>query len=557
MFRMLFASASNKPGRWLFCVAAAMAFFAGVVAAQEPVTITLEPSPVAWSIVAALVLIIIILLGILLGVVNKSLGKEVILKTGVKKTVEDSYARKIRSDYQVKQALLDKKIDQVRQRFSMVMMRVKNLLDTLDPDQLFKAISSLMETDVGASRYIVFLIDPARNELYPFRWQGYSDSSVEHYAMSAERAHVLTYTLKRKQTVYRGGATSDVELRKLLECEPALNTLVAIPLISQNKNYGVVHIAAFSDGHSEIDESETRFLSALPTFIGGALSNADIFVQTREELTSAKQVSEHEIAEKRRLHEIFSRYASAELIENLLKNPEKIDLGGVNKTAAIMFTDIAGFTSFSSRMNPKEVVLLMNEYLSRMTEVILNYQGEIDKFIGDAIMARFGVLSDLPYPAKNAVEAACAMLEELERLSAEWAARGLDGFNIRIGIATGEVLAGNIGSSRRQEFTVMGSTVNLASRLENLNKELGSRILIDENTFLQLPRGLKHNRRENVRIRGLDTPVTVYEILEQVKTGKVVSIQPKLDQLASRNNLPNSDIAQPSTPSNATIKPDQ
>ncbi|KAF1080426.1 MAG: Adenylate cyclase [Candidatus Rifleibacterium amylolyticum] len=508
------------------------------VYAEEPLALTVEPSPIAWSVVAALVVVIIILLGVLLGVLNKSLGQEVRIKATVKKTVEDSYARKIRSEYQAKQAILDKKIEQVRQRFTMVMLKVKNLLDTLNHDELFKAISSLIEVDIGASRYIMFLIDPQKNELYPFRWQGYADSAVEKFAMAVDNAHVITYALKRKQTIYRAAATSDIELRKLLEREPVSDTLVAIPLVSQDKNYGVVHIAMFADGHTEIDDNEIRFLSTLPTFIGGALANADIFVQTREELTSAKQVTEHEIAEKRRLQEIFSRYTSAELIDNLLKDPDKIDLGGVNRFASILFSDIAGFTSFSSRLSPKEIVVLMNEYLSRMTEVILNYQGEIDKFIGDAIMARFGVLSDLPYPAKNAVEAACAMMEELENLSSEWATRGLQGFNIRVGIATGEVLAGNIGSSRRQEFTVMGTTVNLASRLETLNKELGTRILVDEVTFAQLPRGIKHQKRENVRIRGLDTPVTIYEILEQVKPAKIVSIQPKLDQLASRGSQP-------------------
>jgi len=258
-------------------------------------------------------------------------------------------------------------------------------------------------------------------------------------------------------------------------------------------------------------------------------------VQTREELTSAKKLTEQEIAEKRRLQEIFSRYTSAELIDNLLKNPEKIDLGGVNKNASILFSDIVGFTAFSSKLSPREVVNLMNEYLSRMTEVILDYQGEIDKFIGDAIMARFGVLSDLPYPSRNAVEAACAMLEELDKLRDEWAARGLENFNIRIGIATGQVLAGNIGSSRRQEFTVMGTTVNLASRLEALNKELGTRILVDEETFKHIPKGVKFTRRENVKIRGLSEPMTVYEILDLGKSQKIVSIQPRLDAAATRN----------------------
>lgn len=505
-------------------------FYNAPVQAQEPITLIVEPAPLAWAVAGILGLLLILLTGILLTLIKKSIGEEVKLQQAVKKSVEDSYARKVREEYQAKQAVLDKKLDQVRQRFSMVMMKVKNLLDTLDPEHLFKAISDLVETDIGANRYILFLVDPVKNELYPFRWLGYSNEVQKVLFIPLEAAHILTYSLKRKQAVFRASGLTDIEVRKLLDRKPVSNTLVAIPLFSRDKAYGVIHIESFADGHTEIDESETRFMGALPTFIGGALSNADVFVQTREELTSAKKVSEQEIAEKRRMHEIFSRYTSAELVENLMKNPEKIDLGGVNKTAAILFSDIAGFTAFSAKFSPKEVVNLMNEYLSRMTEVVLNHQGEIDKFIGDAIMARFGVLSELPYPARNAVEAACSMLEELDKLRSEWAARGIENFNIRIGIATGPVLAGNIGSTRRQEFTVMGTTVNLASRLEALNKEIGSRILVDEETFNHLPKGLKFVKREGQRIRGLVEPITVYEIQELARGPKVISLQPKLDQ---------------------------
>ncbi|MDD2999503.1 MAG: adenylate/guanylate cyclase domain-containing protein [Candidatus Riflebacteria bacterium] len=505
--------------------------FTSSLAAQENLTLVVEPSPTAWVIIAFLSLLLIIMVVILLITLKKSVGNEFQLQKTLKTSVEDSYARKIREEYQAKQSVLDKKLDQLRQRFSMVMMKVKTLLDTLDPDGLFKAISELIETDVGANRYIIFLIDPVKNELYPFRWAGYSDAIEKALLMPVNQIHILTHAIKRRQTIYRGAAVNDVEIRKLIDKKPVSNTLVAIPLFSRNKSYGVIHIESFSDEHTEIDENEIRFLSALPTFIGGALSNADVFVQTREELTSAKKITEQEIAEKRRLHEIFSRYTSAELIENILKNPEKIDLGGVNKTAAILFSDIAGFTAFSSKFSPKEVVMLMNEYLSRMTEVVLNNQGEIDKFIGDAVMARFGVLSDLECPSQNAVEAACSMLEELDKLRIDWASRGIENFNIRIGIATGPVLAGNIGSTRRQEFTVMGTTVNLASRLEALNKETGSRILVDEETFKNLPRETcKFVKRENQRIRGLDTPLTVYEIHSLISNPKIVSLQTKLDQ---------------------------
>jgi len=514
----------------------AAAFFPATVSAQEKVTLVVAGSPFPWAIAAVLLTLILIMATLALIFLKNSIGEEVKIGQDLKKNIEDSYARKIRNDYQAKQALLDRKIDEVRQRFSMVMMKVKGILETLDPEKLFAGIADMIENEVGASRYIMFLIDPVKKELYPVRWRGYSNEIQKVLFIPLDHAHIVTFAVKRQQTIYRASMSSDVEIRKLVDRKPLSDTLIAIPLYSQNRTYGVIHIESFSDGHTEIDESETRFLSTLPTFIGGALANADVMVQTREELTSAKKLTEEEVAEKKKLQEIFSRYTSAELIENLLKNPEKIDLGGVNKNAAILFSDIAGFTAFSSKLSPREVVNLMNEYLSRMTEVILDYQGEIDKFIGDAIMARFGVLSDLPYPSRNAVEASCAMLEELDRLRDEWAARGLDNFNIRIGIATGQVLAGNIGSSRRQEFTVMGTTVNLASRLESLNKELGTRILVDEETFRNLPKGVRSVRREHVKIRGLAEPITVYEIQDLGKGQKIVSIQPRLDQAASRNS---------------------
>ena len=481
--------------------------------ADSKITIMTSPEPAGWVVAAFLAVAVIALTGLIFAITKKNISKTSSLKKEALKEVEENYARKVRKEYLAKQETLDNKINQVRVRFSMVMSRVKTLLDTLDPDKLFNAICELIETDIGAKNYILFLIDPERNELYPFRWQGYNEKIQKALILPLKYPHMLCMAIKRRQNIFRADGMSDPELAKIIENKPDLNTIVAIPLFTRNKLFGVIHIENFEDGHKNIDDNEARFLGALPSFIGSALTNADIFMQTRDELVSAKKVTEKEIAEKRRIHDMFSRYTSAELIDNLLKHPEKIDLGGVTKNASILFSDIAGFTHFSSKLSPKEVVIAMNEYLSRMTEVVLDYQGEIDKFIGDSVMARFGVLSDLPYPSKNAMEAARAMLVELEKLKAEWAQRGMECFNIRIGIATGPVLAGNIGSTRRQEFTVMGTTVNLASRLESFNKQLGTRVAIDEETFKFIPQAeYNFEKHENQSIRGLDTPVNVYTL---------------------------------------------
>ena len=517
---------------------------------EDKIVLNAPGNPLPWMLTILFAFIAMLALGMLFYVLRKSIGEEVKISDSTKKKLETSYARKVRSEYLAKEELLGKKISQVRQRFSMVIMKVRNLLSTLDSDELFTAITEMLETDLGINRYILFLHDPVKKELYPYRWSGYSDAIKDRLSIPDNHVHLLTHAIKRKQTIYRFKAINDMEIKRLVDRKPVTSTKIAIPICSVGQNFGVIHVESFADGHEDLAESEIRFLSSLPTFFGGAIANANIFVQTRDELTSAKKISEQELAEKKRLKEIFSRYASSELVDNLLKNPENVDLGGVSKEAAILFCDIAGFTNFSSRLSPKEVVTYMNEYLSRMTEVILNYQGEIDKFIGDAIMARFGVLSDIPYSGRNAVEAACAMLDELNSLHSEWAPRGLETFNIRIGIASGDVLAGNIGSSRRQEFTVMGSTVNLASRLESLNKEYGTRILIDENTFKQLPKGVKTLRRENVMIRGLDKPISVFEVQENLSRPKVVSIQNKILQSKNSGEFP---VANPDMPANIPV----
>lgn len=293
---------------------------------------------------------------------------------------------------------------------------------------------------------------------------------------------------------------------------------VAIPLFTHNRRFGVIHIESLQDSAPELTAIELRFFQALSTFMGMALENANIFLQTKSELTSSKHMTELEVAEKKCIQEVFSRYTSPDLVRKLMKNPRSISLGGVNREATILFTDISGFTRFSSGLSPEEIVGLMNRYFSRMTEVVMANKGEIDKFIGDAMMVRFGVLGPLENPGLAAVKTALGMIEELELLMQEWRNEGREGFSIRIGIAGGPVLAGNIGSEQRMEYTVMGSTVNLASRLEALNKELGTTILINSRVQEQIKGFIGSKPMGERSIRGFPEPESVFEVLRAQET---------------------------------------
>ncbi len=216
--------------------------------------------------------------------------------------------------------------------------------------------------------------------------------------------------------------------------------------------------------------------------------------------------------EKRKIKNIFSKYVSKGVVDELLKNQE-VKLGGEKRVVSILFSDIRGFTSMSEKIKPEEVVSILNEYLSEMTDIIFANKGTLDKFIGDAVMAVFGSPVFFKDHAQKSVKTAVMMIKKLDELNEKWKKQGKKTLKIGIGINSGEVIAGNMGSLKRMEYTVIGDNVNLASRLESMNKELGTEILISENTYRQVKDIVNVRKFENVKIRGKEESITVYEVL--------------------------------------------
>jgi adenylate cyclase len=210
---------------------------------------------------------------------------------------------------------------------------------------------------------------------------------------------------------------------------------------------------------------------------------------------------------------MFSHYMSETLIHDLLKHPEKLRLGGERRNLTVFFSDLAGFTSLSEQLTPEEVVTLLNRYLTAMTDIILAGGGLIDKYEGDAIMALWGA----PLPQEDHAARAClAAIENQRRLAdlrREFEASGLPPVYSRIGINTGEMIIGNMGSSQRFDFTVIGDSVNLASRLEGANKTYGTRVIISEDTYRQAAARVEARELDLLRVKGKEVPVRIYELL--------------------------------------------
>jgi adenylate cyclase len=217
--------------------------------------------------------------------------------------------------------------------------------------------------------------------------------------------------------------------------------------------------------------------------------------------------------QRRQIKQMFSHYMSDLLIQDLLKNPGKLRLGGERRVLTVFFSDLAGFTSLSEKLSPEEVVTLLNRYLTAMTGIILESGGLIDKYEGDAIMAFWGA----PLPQDDHACRAClAALDNQARLTElreEFLRQGLPPVRARIGINTGEMIIGNMGSSQRFDFTVIGDSVNLASRLEGAGKEYGVGITISEETYRLASDRVEVRELDLLRVKGKENPVRIYELL--------------------------------------------
>ncbi|CAG0933682.1 partial adenylate cyclase, partial [Planctomycetaceae bacterium] len=217
-----------------------------------------------------------------------------------------------------------------------------------------------------------------------------------------------------------------------------------------------------------------------------------------------------ELKKKEILKGVFNRYVSPHLADEILKDPEKIRLGGDRREVTVMFADIRGFTSIARSLAPEETVELLNRYFTVITEVIFRFEGTVDKFMGDCVMSVFGAPIRREAHLEQGLKAAMAVKKAVEELNRVRSAEGAVAFEIGIGLASGEVIAGNMGSMARMEYTAVGDTVNLASRLTDLSS--GGDILVSETVYEAVRGKVEAEQIRGVVIKGFDHPVTLYNV---------------------------------------------
>ena len=216
---------------------------------------------------------------------------------------------------------------------------------------------------------------------------------------------------------------------------------------------------------------------------------------------------------KKYLRSTFSKYVSPAIVDEILKDPENIELGGRKQRMTVMFSDVRGFTTISEKLDPQVLSKVLNDYLTPMTNIVFANKGTLDKYMGDAIMAFFGAPIFFEDHAKHGARCALQSIEKLKLLQQEFKVRGLPEIDIGIGLNSAEMSVGNMGSDIVRSYTVMGDAVNLGSRLEGINKEYGTRIIISEFTYQDIKEDFTAREVDWVKVKGKNQPIRIFELI--------------------------------------------
>jgi adenylate cyclase len=373
----------------------------------------------------------------------------------------------------------------------------KTLSSVLVPEEIMHRIMELVFQMENVERGFVMLCDDKKG--FKPAVLLYRDEHLKANARGVALSTTITERLMNDRVpllIYDVGTDERFSSSQSLRLS-GIRAAMCAPLIYKDRVFGIFYVDCLSKPYA-FSQEELGIFSVIAAEAAISFDNA----HSHEEL--ARRVVERQALE---------RFLSSNIVEKILANPNEIHLGGENQTVTILFSDIRGFTRMSEHMEPHAVVELLNEYFSEMTDIIFDSGGTLDKYLGDGIMAVYGAPIPKPDDALRAAKTAIEMQRALSALNRNWESRGQQALRMGVGVNTGPVTAGNIGSSKRMDYTVIGDAVNLASRL--CSNAAGEQILVSESTYAQLDGRIAGRRLEPIRVKGKETPVELYEVFWQ------------------------------------------
>ncbi|MBI3950948.1 MAG: FHA domain-containing protein [Acidobacteria bacterium] len=361
---------------------------------------------------------------------------------------------------------------------------------------IFKKVSEILFRLTPANRFVVLLSDSGNGELSPFVTESRDEYSTDQKKEISISKTVVNRVISERVSLLSVDAQADARLAHTITLKSQrVNSVMCAPLLGKESVFGVIYVDC-QDPLKMFSVDDLDLLNALAVETSMAVDNA----------TTHEQLLKEALARA-----AYGRFMPQHVVDEILANPHALSLGGTNQVVTILFCDIRGFTAISESLRPETIVQVLNEYFAEITPIVFEHQGVLDKYIGDGLMALFGV----PYPsddaAAKAVAAAIAMQRRVINLNEELKVRGLPDLAIGIGINTGTVTVGYIGSDQRTDYTAIGDTVNVAARLEQT--AVANQIRISQQTLAAVGDLFPVRLLGRVPVKGRAEPVEVFEVL--------------------------------------------
>jgi adenylate cyclase len=384
----------------------------------------------------------------------------------------------------------------------------KTLGSVFDLEAIFSKATDVIFRATPADRVVALLAEgngsgnPEDVKLNPIAMRA-RDESLNNHARKLSIGRTITRKVMRDRVALLSqDAASDEEFAGVDSIvSQGVRSTICAPLVGESRVHGAIY-ADRLDPFAAFKPDDLELISAVAAQTAIAVESARAHERlAREEVARAN----------------YSRFLPEYVVKQMLENPESFKLGGVNQTITVLFADIRGFTRISEHAPPEKIVGLLNRYFSAMTDIIFAHGGTLDKYLGDGLMALFGAPTTTPEDASNALNAAVAMQRRLLGINTELRQEGLQEIGVGIGLHTGEVTVGYIGSERRSEYTAIGDSVNTASRLESNAR--GGEILISDATAKAARSRYKLHPREAITVKNREQPVVLWEVDWQKASG--------------------------------------
>ncbi len=424
-------------------------------------------------------------------------------------------------------------------KLSTTLLRIKNLAKSLDRDEIFATVLEIVSKGMDADRVQLLLNNEKDGNLRVVRAEGMPSKEFKEIVIPHEETSIIAFLCRQGGTggTGTGGALGvkecdvDPKTRGLIG-QGALKTVIAAPIIQEGRVFAIINVEKMKN--PDYTRDDQNLLATTADVAGLVMKNAKLYSATMDDLVSTKKLSEEQLKQNEQLKGSLSRIVSPRVAEMIMQDPSALKLGGSKGEVTCFFSDIRGFTKMSEGMDPTAIVEQLNVYFTRMTDILMESDGTLDKYVGDEMMALFGAPVAAPDDPIRAVLCAVRMMDALRELQKVWEKEAKPVIKIGIGINTGEVTAGYMGSEKQLSYTVIGDNVNTASRVMGSAK--GMEILITRSTYERVKDYFLITPLDAITVKNKSMPIEVWRvegIRGDVDLSKVVADTKVLGSMAT------------------------